>query len=87
MCMRYSHANERYQSSEKFQGIALSTARLSPEESATKLRLTPFTPSYAHVVFSCECERSIELKGMRRMERTIVAIDGVKVVSAAGTGI
>jgi hypothetical protein len=30
------------------------------------------TPSYAHVVFdvvfSCECERSVELKGMRGME-------------------
>jgi hypothetical protein len=38
------------------------------EESVTKLRLTPLTPSYAHIVVLCKWERSIEPK------RTVVAV-------------
>jgi hypothetical protein len=46
--------------------------------------LTPLTPSDAHAVLSFKYERSIDLKGVRRMWRTIVAIDGVKGVSGTG---
>jgi hypothetical protein len=47
-------------------GSALTTqSRIEDDESATNLRLTPLTPSYAHAVFHFHAVISCERKGLR----------------------